>query len=444
MAEVLPFRGLRYNQQLPGGLNAQLAPPFDVISPTLQEDLYQRSPHNVVRLELGLTKPSDTDADNRYTRAQTQLYEWLQQEVLVQEATPAYYVCRHQFWLDGAQHVRWELLAQIRLASWEEGVVLPHERTLPEAKTDRLHLLRATETNISPVFSLYRDAEGELSSLLESTTAAAPIAQVDEWHDASFTIWGITDPAIQRKVQDFFAAGQLYIADGHHRYETALNYREERRSASGGNEQAGYNYVFMSLTRLEDQGLTVLPIHRLVRALPQERLDRMITSLADEWETERLPLQDASLDLPYCLERLRTLGEDGPAFTIYGATPGEALIVRPRDRASLLRRLPEQLSDRLRDLDLTLLHQIIIHGYMGIGQEAHEIEATLSFTHDAHEAIETVQQGTRQLAILVNPTRAPQIVAIAEAGETMPQKSTFFYPKLPTGLLMRPVENALE
>lgn len=420
MAQVRPFRGLRYTAQA-GNLTDLVAPPFDVISPQEQEALHSRNPHNIVRVELGETRPSDSETDNRYTRAAGLLQDWIKTGVLRREDQPAMYLCRHDFRHSGRSYIRWELLVQVKLEPWENRVVLPHEHTLPEAKTDRLNLVRATRTNVSPVYCLYRDDSGELDALLKAQAKNAPKAEVPQWREEGFAFWSLTDPAAVAAVQTHLDGQRIYIADGHHRYETALNYQRE----------SGADHLMIALTSLSDPGLLVLPLHRLVRRVSDGQLEALLQGIAHEWVTSRMPVSELA----------RLLSVRSPRrFVVYGLEPGKLVVITPRDRTALLEGIPVDWAEPLRQLDLSLLHSVIIHGYLGIGKEPKEIEDALGFAHEAEEAVRQVDSGAYQLAVFVNPTAVEEMVAVAQAGEKMPQKSTFFYPKLPTGLVLNPLD----
>lgn len=439
MADVRPFRGLRYDAS--ADVATRLAPPYDVIGPQEQEALYAASEHNVIRVELGRTEPNRPD-DNRYTRARDHLAAWTAAGVLRREAAPAFYLVRHAFRHEGIDRARWELLAQVRLAEWAEGVVLPHEFTLPEPKVDRLNLLQATRTNTSHIYCLYRDPQGTAAALLDRAAAGKPALEIPNWRGAALTLWTVTDPAVIAEVQRFFASARLYIADGHHRYETALGYRRDRAAAEpAAPEDAGFNFVFMSLTSMADPGLLVLPIHRMLRGLSTAQVEALRTRLYQEWDVEPLPVGRLAspADVRRVEERLAAGGDRAPRFAFHGLVPGSTLVAQPKDLQAMRGRLVG-LPASLQALDLALLHETVIHGYLGTGRAAGEVEAALSFTHHAPEALEAVAGGAAQVAILVNPTRVDQLIAVAEAGDKMPQKSTFFYPKLPTGLVMRPLD----
>lgn len=437
MADVRPFRGLRYGAAFIPQLHKVLAGPFDVVSPEEQRTLYAQSPFNIVRIELGEARPGDTPSDNRYTRAAALLQSWLRDGTLVHDQQEAFYLSRHTFRKDGREYARWELYAQVRLEEWEKRVVLPHEHTLPGAKEDRLNLLRAVKTNVSPVYGLYPDADGAVTRLLEAQAAGAPLAQVAEWRDTSFQVWAITSAAATRAISDALRDRRLYIADGHHRYETALNYRNERRAAGAGEGDEGHNFVLMALTAVQDPGLLVLPLHRLLRRLPPERLRDLPARLEADWHVERVPAHGR--DPAAALQRLAA-ARPLPCFALYGLEAGMALVIRPRALEALRALLPEGMAPPLKALDLSLLHEVVFHRYLGIGRDGADVERSLGYEHEAAEALRAVDAGAYQLAVLVNATRVEEMVAVADAGEKMPQKSTFFYPKLPTGLVLRPVE----
>ena len=440
MADVRPFRGLRFGPKAGPDLAALLAPPYDVISPQEQDALHESDPHNVVRLELGKAGPSDSDADNRYSRAKAALDAWLKEGVLLKEDRPSFYLCRHDYTYLGAKQNRWELLAQVRLAEWDEGVVLPHERTLPEPKVDRMNLLRALEANTSPIWVIYQDPKGDLRALFHRIASQRPTFAVPEWRDASFALWAVSDPESVAIIHTFLEPNPLYIADGHHRYETALSYRNEQRAAKPGyTGEEGFNFVFMTLTSLTDPGLLVLPIHRLIKDISPERMDILRREITTDWQV--LGRISPGPFLEQQLPKVLTPSEgDIPRFGIYGIDPGQVTIITPKSLAALRAALPSSGSEAVRALDVTLLHEAFLHGALGIGREPREVEAALAFTHHAREAVDEVDAGRYQIALLMNPTRVSQIIAAAEAGDKMPQKSTFFYPKLPVGLVLSPLE----
>ena len=433
MADVRPFRGLRYRPGAAANLGELLAPPFDVISPETQRFLLQRHPANIVRLELGEKRPDDTTGDNRYTRAAATLSRWLAEGILAIDAEPSLYVYDQEFFQSGSLLRRRALFAAVRLEPWKEGIVLPHEHTMTAPKEDRLQLLRRCRTSFSPVFALYRDPDGALRSAVGEVDGTAPLARAREPGGERHTLYGLTDEATVGAIRDLFQDRTLYIADGHHRYETALAYRDERRT-SGWTGEEPENFAFMALTAAEDAGLEVLPFHRLVRlaTVPADLTDRLDGPFA----VEDLGPARAGHPLRDALSRLSEEGKKGPAYVAVGPGPSRLRLLRPRDPDALAASLPPGTPPAWRTLDVALLQYAVLDGLLGIDAARLASGDALEYTADGAEALEAVASGRAPLAFLVNPTPVEQILAVADAGERMPQKSTFFYPKLATGLVM--------
>jgi uncharacterized protein (DUF1015 family) len=437
LADVRPFRGLRYRPGVAANLADLLAPPFDVISPETQRFLLRRHPANVVRLELGEERTDDTPNDNRYTRAGATLDRWLAEGILTVDAEPAFYLYDQEFFQGGRLLHRRSLLARVRLEPWAKGVVRPHEHTLIAPKEDRLQLLRHCRTSFSPVFALYRDSDGRLGAAASQAASAAPLAQTREPGGEAHTLYSLADEASIGAISDLFRDRTLYIADGHHRYETALAYREERRAADWSGEEPE-NFVFMALTAAEDAGLVVLPIHRVIRlpAIPDDlpaRFEGLF--LVEDLGPVRtgVPLRDA-------LARLSEAGSRGPAYVAVGPGPDRMRLLVARDPEALRASLPPGTPPVWRALDVALLQYAVLEGLLGIDAARLARGDALEYTEDAAEALRAVASGRVPLAFLVNATPVEQILAAADAGERMPQKSTFFYPKLATGLVMYPLD----
>lgn len=444
MVEIRPFRGVRYNPEVVKDLASVLAPPYDIITSKGQAELYQRSPFNIIRLEFGKPQPEDTPQSNRYTRAQAALKDWLQKEVIVAEADPALYLCHHYFQHQGQSYVRRELTVLVRLEEWEKGVILPHEHTLPEPKDDRLRLLKAIKANISPVYGLYKDPGGQVAAILRLVEEKNPDLEIPHWKpnddgtEAGFRIWVIKDGEAIKGLVEALAHSNIYIADGHHRYETALAYRKERTAGHASSGEEPFNYVMMGLTALSDPGLLVLPLHRLVRGLDASRKNGLKDKLGELFGIEHLPLRQDSLekDLGLVQTYMREDRPGLPTFGLLGLEYERVLILRPRYLTPLRDAMPAAWAESLKQLDVSLLHAAILQGLLGIGKDPREVEEHLAFTPYAEEAAGRVMAGEYQLAFLVNPILVEQMVEVAEAGCRMPQKTTYFYPKLPTGLVM--------
>lgn len=447
MADVRPLSGLRYAAT--DDLAALVTPPYDVISPEAQAAFYARHAHNFIRLELGREDPADTDLDNRYTRAAATFAEWRLTGLLRQDS-PAFYLYEQRFASGDGTRTRVSLLARARLEPWDAGVILPHERTLSKPKDDRLKLLRATAANLSPILSMYDDPDHELRSLLTTARASAPATAFADDLGDEHRLWMIADALHTSRIVAFFASRQLYIADGHHRYETALTYRDEvhhlRRELP---EHDAVRFVLMSLVAIEEPGLVVLPTHRLLRDIDPDRLSGLDDTLAPWFTSE-------PLDSPEPDAWLARLTEAGA--TTSGASAGTVafVLVRPAG-ATLLRLRPEGQeavragapsgdvddeigrSDAWRALDVAILHELVLGRGLGIASAAIRAGKHVTYTRDAAEGAAAVRAHRADLAALINPTPPAGVRDVARAGDRMPQKSTYFYPKLISGLVINPL-----
>ena len=437
MAEIRPFRGLRYQVSRVGDLAAVISPPYDIISHDEQRALYRRSPYNVVRLEYGVEHPGDSVTDNRYTRAAADLRRWLAEGVLAADQRPAFYVYDQSFRHQGTPYRRRCLLARVRLEEWAAGIIRPHENTMARPKEDRLHLLRATRANLSPVLALYRDQEHHITQTLDEALAGKSPTAVAAAGDDSHTLWAIDDEEAQARLATLFESLPLYIADGHHRYETALNYRNERRAAAlawtGGEPE---NFVLIGLTAADDAGLLVLPIHRLVQLPPLD--EEPLQTLARYASIERV--DGAAGELDAALERLLALmterGRSGSAFGLCGPGDDRLFLVTLEDAASLVQHLCPDCPAEWRDLDVAVLHFALLGMVLRVNPDPVEEGGCVTMTDDARQACLAVREGRYSAAFLLNPVPVTQVLSIADAGRRMPRKSTFFHPKLATGLVI--------
>ena len=440
MADVRPFPGIRY---APGtDLAAVATPPYDVISPEAQARYYERSPENIIRLELGRDEPGDDELANRYTRAALTFADWRLRGVLQQD-TPALYLYEQRFHALGGERRRLGLMARVRIEPWEAGVVLPHERTLSKPKSDRLKLTRATAATLSPIMALYDDPRGALAKALAKPLKRAPEVAFHDEAGEEHRLWVVRDAALIAHVGAFFRDRQLYIADGHHRYETALAYREELREARRElPPEDAANFTLMALSAIEDPGLLVLPTHRIVRGVAHERMAEFTHDLADLFEIEPLAGD------PDAQSVTRTLAEasQGGARTAIGmVTPDEVVILRLTNagRTAMDGRTGEHAgaSEAWRRLDVAVLHELALAQGLSVSEQAIRAGEHVTYTRDAQVAIDAARNGGdgAQLAFLLNPTPPAAIRDVARAGDRMPQKSTYFYPKLITGLVINPL-----
>jgi uncharacterized protein (DUF1015 family) len=432
MADVRPFRALRYD---PGrvDLSRIIAPPYDVISPEGQRDLYARSAENIVRIEYGEQRPGDDARENRYTRAARDLRSWRDAGVLVRDAAPALYAYRQEFSHDGRSYARDAVFAAVRLTPWDEGAVKPHEHTLANPKADRLELLRATRTQVSPVYSLYRH-QADPGRPAPMPDCGAPLLSC-EADGQRHTLWRIDSPAACDAFAAHLAQCDVYIADGHHRYETALAYRDEARArAATWSGEEPENFVLMALTHHADAGLLVLPTHRVVT--PPSRPAQPLAALGARFDIEDVtpPAFDADA-VRGLLSLLAAAGREASAFVAVGLEGDSAHLLTLSDRAAVEASMPAGHDEAWRRLDVNVLQYGVLAPVFGIGERELTAGGAVSYTQDASEAIAQAR-AAGGVAFLLNATPVAQVLAVAAAGGRMPQKSTYFYPKLPTGLVM--------
>jgi len=428
VADFRPFRGLRYSAEAAGDLGLVLAPPYDVIGAEQQAALHERSPYNIVRLELGETRPDDGERSNRYARAAATLAAWRRDGVIVQEAEPVFYVYTQEFEFDGARRRRTAVFGRLRVDPWEAGSVRPHEETMAGPKEDRLQLLRHLRANVSPVFATVRRMDVVLPGepLFEATT---PEGQ-------HYSLSAVRDPEDIEAIAAAWRDEPVYILDGHHRFETALAYREERKAqASAWTGEEPENFALAAITTADDPGLALLPIHRLVRppSLPPD----VIARLQRWFDVEDVsPKSYDGTALLRLLARVSASGASGTAFGALGLEEGRLHLLTLRDAAAVRALMPER-STAWQALDVSVLEYAVLRETLGVLERAPEL---IDFTEDAQHALREVESGRWPLAFLLNPTALEEMLAVADAGERMPPKSTFFYPKLATGLVLNPVE----
>lgn len=434
MVDIAPFVAIRYQEAKVGDLSKVIAPPYDVIGPEQQEQLLGQHPNNIVRVDLMKKEPGDGELEP-YDRAAKLFGEWLQSGVLVVDGEPAFYVLAQTFkGPDGVERTRTGFFGRARLTPFGEGPIMPHERTLKGPKLDRLRLYRSTRTNLSPIFGMFQDPDREVLAILEAATQKVT-PQVATMGGVTNRLWRITDRAVLEKVQASLRSRKLYIADGHHRYETGLAYRDERRQTRAGAEgDPGYESILMFSAAVEDPGMVVFPTHRLVHGLAgfdaeafDQRLDRYFAR------------RDAGGDVGLAIKALTQAGEHGNAFLMVRRSGAWILTLRPDAPLHEVEALPQHPA--VRRLDVTVLHAVILEHLLGISKEAQATQQNLRYSKDNTEAFHSPQADQSvQVAFLMNPTKVAEVIEVADANEIMPQKSTFFYPKIPSGLVLYPLD----
>ncbi len=426
MAEILPFQALRYDPHQVR-LEDVVTQPYDKITPEMQAKYYDKSTHNLVRIILGRHGETDTEAFNVYTRAAEYLHDWRAGGILKQDAEPSMYLYSQTFTIPGTRDLaeRRGLTVLGRLHDYSEGIVFRHELTHSKPREDRLNLLRATRAHFGQIFMLYSDPVAEVEALLK-TDEDPDISVLDEY-EVLHRVWRINDPAVIQAIQQRMKDKKLLIADGHHRYETAVAYRNERRAATGSSDlNARHEFVMMTLVRMEDRGLAILPTHRIVHGLPDFDRERLLEGAKKFFDISRIDLRTESRSATTLLEEA---GENGTAFV--AVTRQGPYLLRAKKRA--VQDALKEVSSRQRGLDVVQLHKILIERILGISEEAVRNQDHVKYERDAFEAISWVRQGAN-VAFLMNPARIEQVRDAAFAGEVLPQKSTDFYPKLLSGL----------
>lgn len=442
MADIRPFPALRYNLQQVSAAQV-VTQPYDKITPAMQERYYAASPYNLVRIILGRKQDGDNTAENVYTRAAEYGRDWREQGIFRQDPEPAIYVYSQKFEAPSGQSFeRRGFIALGRVEDYAAKVVYRHEQTLAKPKADRLDLLRATRTHYEQLFLLYDDA-GEIDQWL--ATPGSPTIEVVDEYGVVHRVWQVSDAAVIAGVQNRMQRQKLIIADGHHRYETALNFRNECRenakspslaktarngapaSESAGGMDAPYEFVMMTFVNMNDPGLLILPTHRVVHSLASFSVEAFQKASGEFYEVNEV---DSAIAARRAVEMLRGQGKNGTA--LLALTAKRALVLHSPKPAT--ERFLAGLSGRQRALDVVQLHKVLLEGVLGLSEESIRNQQNLSYVRDAGEAMASARSGEANVTFLINPCSVQTVRDVALAGEVMPQKSTDFYPKLLSGL----------
>jgi uncharacterized protein (DUF1015 family) len=434
MAEIIPFKALRYDPDQVK-LEDVLTQPYDKITPEMQSKYYERSTHNLVRIILGKAGETDTDAFNVYTRAAEYFHDWRSGGILKQDSDPGIYAYSQTFTVPGTRELqeRRGLIALGRIHDYADSVVYRHEQTLSKPRADRLNLLRATRAHFGQIFMLYNDSGSEIDALLKTKIEEDPDTSLLDEYETLHRVWRIHDPALIHGVQQRMLDKKLLIADGHHRYETALAYRNECRKETGSSDpNAAHEFVMMTLIPMESRGLVILPTHRIVHGLLDFDRERMLETAGQFFNIDRIDLRSETRSATTLLSQA---GDKGTAFV--AVTRQGPYLLRAKQDAiqNALREVPSLQ----RHLDVVQLHRIMLERVLGISEEAIRNQENIRYERDAFEAISWVRQGAN-VAFLMNPAKIDQVRDIAFGGEVLPQKSTDFYPKLLSGLAIYALE----
>ena len=429
MADIRPFRALRYNQQKVTAAQV-VTQPYDKITPAMQDHYYEASPFNLIRIILGRREPDDNTSKSVYTRAAALGQQWREQGILQQDPTPSVYPYSQTFAApSGKTFERRGFIALGRIEDYSAKVIFRHEQTLAKPKADRLDLLRATRAHYEQLFLLYEDS-GEIDTLL--ATSDRPTIDVADEYGVEHRVWQISDAKVISSVQSKMRDQKLVIADGHHRYETALNFRNEYRAASGSsNNEAAYEFVMMTFVNMNDHGLLILPTHRVVHSLASFSANEFQKASAEFFEVEDA---DPAIDVAKATALLEDRGRTGTA--LLGITANRAFLLHSPKPAGA--RFFSGLSPRQQSLDVVQLHKCLLEGVLQLTEESIRNQQNLSYLREAAEALAAVRReggkGAADIAFLMNACPVQKMREVALAGEVMPQKSTDFYPKLLSGL----------
>lgn len=427
MAEIKGYKGLRFNCEKAGKIEELVCPPYDIISDQQREEYIKTNPHNIIRLEL-------PKGDDKYNKAAEILKDWLEKGILVKEDKPAIYIYEEEFTAYGERKAIKGIICRVKLEEFSKGIILPHEFTLSKAKEDRLSLMKATNCNFSQIYSLYMDGGKNTLGKIDSLSKSEPDIQLQDNDNVTHRMWIIKDEKAIADICSDFADRKLYIADGHHRYETALNYRNYLREQGLAKEGDACDYQMMMLVDMEHPGLVVFPTHRLVRNLDSFNVERVIDGCKEYFDvTEHSDINT----IESTLMELYNQGKKAYAFYC-GGSSYKLLVLKD---TNIIKKLLPNASTATQQLDVTILHTLILEKIFGIDAENMAKQINLTYTKIFDEAISSVQQGNSQCAFILNPTRVSEIREVASNGEKMPQKSTYFYPKMITGLVMNQLED---
>ena len=423
---------MHYNLSLIKNWSAVICPVYDIISPQQQQELYLKSKYNFVRLELGRDLPQDTPTDNKYSRAAATLEQWLKQGVLEMDEKPAIYLHDHYFTHQNKRYRRRGIIARVKLEEWDRTVVRPHESTMAAPRSDRLSLLWALKANTSPILAMFEDHGEQISSLLAAQAQNKPTINLRSVSGEKHKVWAITDREIINQIATKLITEPVYIADGHHRYESALNYRRQRRASSPSlSGEEPFDFVMMTLVDFTDPGLLILPPHRLVRGISKSALNELRAKLEAFFEIEELPL-----GTPGVWRRLEHISTKASQtrLALFGLDTENLFLLTLRDPAVTSQMMPYFNSELYKRLDVSIIDHVILERLLALSSDQEKV--ALTYSYDRQDAVRRVLSQEYQLTFLLNPIKPETIKAIADIGDKMPRKSTYFYPKVPAGLMV--------
>jgi uncharacterized protein (DUF1015 family) len=432
MVRIAPFRGVFYNQKKIRDLTRVVTPPYDVISPDEQEKLYRKSPYNFVRLDL-------SQEPDPYTAVAELFANWQAEGIFERDEEPAIYFAVHKFALKGGEiKERHGFYALTQLQEFSSGEIRPHEKTLEAPKHDRLKLMLASHAQLSSIFALYSQLKDSINRILsEQTEGKAPFIEVKLDSGDECRLWRITDPGLIREIQRQMKEQHLVIADGHHRYEATLRYRDRMRSNGASTGRESFNYIMTYFANMNDESLVILPTHRLVRGYEPKPFLQLEEALQTYFYIEQYPKTPEGKS-----SFLKALKNSGKKQRVIGASfkrDPRYLILRLKNKR-IMQRLAKDLSAPLRELEVSTLHHLILEHILGLSPEQQTNGETIRYSQDEEALLQALEKEDYQAAFLLNATKSADILKIVDSGETMPQKSTYFYPKLISGLVVNTID----
>jgi uncharacterized protein (DUF1015 family) len=431
MVDITPFKGLLFNQEKTGPINQVTAPPYDVISLEQQNELYKKNPYNVVRLILEKQYSEDDEKKNRYTRSASTFKRWLEDGILVKDHKPSFYVYSQEYIYEGEPVCRVGFFARVRLEEFSSGNICPHEFTLAKAKKDRMNLLKSCRANFSPIFGLFSDSSGEIDAILNQTIKNEPFAVIEE-NGILNKAWRLNETEKLSCIVEDFNNKKILIADGHHRYETALNYHKENK-----NEVKDSAHVMMFLTNLEAQSLTVYPIHRLIKSPKPFDESSFLIKIKNHFFVG--PLRE-DIEKNKIQESLDSSEIGDIAFHVYFGK-GRGCLIKIKEKSNFTSLLGTSEPEELQVLDVAQLHTVILKNTLNIDTKEPSSQKYVTYKVDVEEAINLVDSDEFDLAFFMNATPVSEVRNLAEKGFRLPQKATFFYPKLLSGLVINKFES---
>ncbi|MBL7069399.1 MAG: DUF1015 domain-containing protein [Candidatus Omnitrophica bacterium] len=427
MAQIKPFRGVLYNPRLIDDLSKAVTPPYDVISENMQEEYYSLHRNNVIRLILGRIKKGDNRFSNRYTRAKKFFKSWIDKGILLQDKTPSLYIYRQDYYFRGNLKTRLGFVSLMKVEDPHKSRVLPHEYTFAKPKKDRLNLLKATRANLSPIFTLYDDRDSLITEILKVNTNRDPDIDIEQ-DGVSHKLWRLSDQDVISKISDLVKDKQVFIADGHHRYEVALTFRDMMRKRKRRSQrEIGSDYIMVYFSNLDPESQTILSTHRVIRSIKKTKFQKPISELKRYFHVENLKSKDEMFS------KMEGAGEDESVFGMYYKKEG-FLLLTLKERDVLSKIIAQNRSYQWKWLDVTILHQLIFNHILKVKEKVAKKD-NIVYTRETDYAVRLVDEGGYQVCFFLNPPKIEQVRDVASSRDRMPRKTTYFYPKPLSGLV---------